>query len=82
MKFDFFLKINLMVKIDAFVEVSAKRLRNLHPSSPHGSFIDKNFNKKNKKVNKNYFYTKSFTVISYGKLTINGKLSLIAKLSK
>jgi len=38
-----------MVKIDAFVEVSAKRLRNLHPSSPHGSFIDKNFNKNNKK---------------------------------
>ncbi len=27
----------LMVKIDAFVEVSARRLRNLQPISPHGS---------------------------------------------
>jgi len=38
-----------MVNIDAFVEVSARRLRNLQPNSPHGSFIGKNFNKKKRK---------------------------------
>jgi len=32
-----------MVNIDAFVEVSARRARNLQPRCPHGTSIGKNY---------------------------------------
>ncbi len=70
-----------MVKIEAFVEVSARRLRSLQPTCPHGISIGKNCDENKKSILK-LFYKRTFTVISNGKLTINGKLSLIAKLSK
>jgi hypothetical protein len=44
----------LIVKIDAFVEVSASRLRNLQPISPNGSSIGKNLN--TNKITKNVFF--------------------------
>jgi hypothetical protein len=42
-----------MVKIEAFVEVSARRLRSLQPTCPHGISIGKNCDEK--RAYGNYF---------------------------
>jgi hypothetical protein len=68
-----------MVNIDAFVEVSASKARSLQPKCPHGTSTGKNYPQK---ILVFCFYKKILTDISNGKLTINGKVSLIAKLSK